>query len=97
MLSVVIKVQAPPSRLDELSRSCRLEIVKIRREAGCLGSVLSRDAVDGAILTVEETWENRACLDAHFRSDHFSALIGAMKQRGGRLRVYLKNPGKIGD
>ncbi len=93
MVILIIRIQAPPSGLEELSRSCRLEMGKIRREAGCLDCRLSGDVENETILTLEETWENRARLDAHFRSDRFSALIGAMKRSGGKVRIHVRTMG----
>ncbi len=94
MVNLKIKIQALPSKLEELLRSCRLLIERSRREAGCLNSRISRDVEDETILILEENWKNRPHLDAHFRSDHFSALIGAMKLLGEDFEIRIGTDGR---
>ncbi len=94
MVNLKIKIQALPSKLDELTRSCRLLIERDRRKAGCLDSRISRDVGDETILILEEAWENRPRLEAHFRSDHFSALIGAMKLLGEDFEIQIDADGR---
>ncbi len=95
MVNLIIKMKALPSKLDELLSSCRLLIERNRREEGCLSCRVSRDVEEETILILEETWENRPCMDAYFRSDYFSALIGAMKLLGEGHEIQIETDGRI--
>jgi len=67
---------------NELLSACKLITDQVRQEKGCLGSRLSQDIDNENIIYLEETWEHRSYLDAHFCSDVFSALIGAIQLLG---------------
>ncbi|MCP4693810.1 MAG: antibiotic biosynthesis monooxygenase [Desulfobacterales bacterium] len=90
MVNLIIRMKALPSKLDELLHSCRLLIERNRPKAGCLSCRIFRDDEDKTNLILEETWKNRSCLDAYFRSDYFSALIGAMKLLGQDYEIRIE-------
>lgn len=80
ILSISIKIH--PGKRSELLDTCRMIIDKIRHEKGCRDIRLSQDIHQENLIYLGETWEERPQLDAHFRSDIFSALLGAVKLLG---------------
>ena len=48
-----------------------------------------QDIDNGNLINLEETWVDRLALDAHFRSDIFSALLGAMKLLGETHEIRI--------
>jgi quinol monooxygenase YgiN len=79
MVLIKISVNAKSMKRTELLSACQLIIDQTRQEKGCLGCRLSQDIDNEKLLNIEQTWERRSYLDEHFRSDIFSALLGATK------------------
>ena len=50
-----------------------------RKETVCLDGRLLKGEKDENGIILEQHWKQRHLLDAYFRSDHFTALLGAMK------------------
>jgi quinol monooxygenase YgiN len=82
MVILTISVNAHPNKRNELLHTFRLITDQTRQEKGCLGCRLSQDIDNENVINLEETWERRSYLDEHFRSDLFSALLGAAKLLG---------------
>jgi len=76
-LKILTKVIS--GKRNELLDTCRMIAEKTRQEKGCHDFRLSQDIDHDNLICLEETWENRSYLDEHFRSDIFSALLGAVK------------------
>jgi len=79
MIILTISMNAYPSKRSELLSACRLITDQTRQEKGCLNCRLTQDIDNESLINIEETWERRSYLDEHFRSDIFSALLGATK------------------
>ena len=62
----------------ELLRACRLITDETRQ-----------DNDNKNIITLEQQWEQRSFLNDYFRSDHFSALLGAMKLLGRTYDIRI--------
>ncbi|OEU68343.1 MAG: hypothetical protein BA867_13435 [Desulfobacterales bacterium S5133MH16] len=82
MVILTISVNARSSKRNELLSACRSITDQTRLESGCKSSQLSQDKDNENIITLEQQWEQRSFLNDYFRSDHFSALLGAMKWLG---------------
>ena len=91
MVILTISVNARSSKRNELLSACRLITDQTRQEKGCLGCRLSQDIDNENIINIEETWEHRSYLDEHFRSDIFSALLGAMKLLGKTHEIRIND------
>jgi quinol monooxygenase YgiN len=91
MVILTISVNAHSNKRNELLSACRLIIDKTRQEKGCLGCRLSKDIDNENVINIDETWEGRSCLDEHFRSDIFSALLGAVKLLGETHEIRINN------
>ena len=84
-ISVVIK----PGKRQELLNACRLMTGQTAQEKRCLGCRLAQDIDNENLISVEETWELRSYLEEHFRSDIFSALLGAIKTLGEFYEIWI--------
>jgi quinol monooxygenase YgiN len=84
-----ITIHARDDKRKELLRACRLITDQTRQESGCKSSQFSQDNDNKNIITLEQQWEERSSLDNYFRSDHFSALFGAMKLLGRNYEIRI--------
>ena len=89
MVILTISVNARSSKRNELLSACRLIIDQTRREIGCKSSQLSQDNDNENIIILEQQWEQWPSLNNYFRSDHFSALLGAMKWLGRTHEIRI--------
>jgi quinol monooxygenase YgiN len=84
-----ITIHTSDDKRKELLRACRLITDQTRQESGCKSSQFSQDKDNENIITLEQQWEGRSSLDKYFRSDHFSALLGAMKLLGRTYEIQI--------
>ncbi|MBA7713452.1 hypothetical protein ES703_122455 [subsurface metagenome] len=91
MVILTISVNARSNKRNELLSACRLITDQTRQEKGCLGCRLSQDIDNENLINLEETWEHRSYLDEHFRSDIFSALLGAVKLLGETHEIRIND------
>jgi len=91
MIILTISVNARSSKRNELLSACRLITDQTRKEKGCLGCRLSQGIDNENLIYLEETWERRSYLDEHFRSDIFSALLGAVKLLGETHEIRIND------
>ncbi|MBW2218475.1 MAG: antibiotic biosynthesis monooxygenase [Deltaproteobacteria bacterium] len=82
-----ITIHTRDDKRNELLRTCRLITDQTRLEGGCNSSRVSQD--NDNIIILEQQWEERSFLDSYFRSDHFSALLGAMKWLGRTYEIRI--------
>jgi len=99
MVILTISVNARSNKRNELLSACRLITDQTRQEKGCLGCRVSQDIDNQNLINLEETWDHRSYLDEHFRSDVFSALLGAVKLLGEthEIRINGGNQKEGGD
>ena len=89
MVILTISVNARSNKRNELLSAYRLITDRTRQEESCLGCRLSQDIDNENVINIEETWENRLSLDEYFRSDIFSALLGAVKLLGENHKIRI--------
>lgn len=93
MIKVVSQGTFKKNMLDQALAVYGELVEKTRLEAGCVSYELFQDTENSCILTMIETWEDRAALENHFKSEHFMRLVPKLKEmREGesRLNVYKK-------
>lgn len=95
MVILTISVTANSKKRNELLSAGRLIIDQTRKESGCLDCRLSQDIDNENLINIEERWERRSYLDEHFRSDIFSALLGAVKLLGKTHEVRINDGSQI--
>ena len=76
-----LKITIHPHEIKrkELLNACQMIVDQTRKEAGCLDSRLLKGEKDENGIILEQHWKQWHLLEDYFRSDHFSALLGAMK------------------
>ena len=76
-----LKITLHPHEIKrkELLNACQMIVELTRKEAGCVDSRLLKGEKDENSIILEQHWKQRHLLEDYFRSDHFSALLGAMK------------------
>jgi len=75
----------------ELLGACHLISSKTLEQTECMDSrVLSGDCED-CVIHFEQHWHKRYLLDDYFRSDHFSALLGAMKLLAEKYELTIND------
>ena len=89
MVTLTISVNAHSSKRNELLSSYRLIVDQTRQEKGYLGCRLAFDIDNEKRIYLDETWESRTRLDAHLRSDIFSALLGSVRLLGETYAIQI--------
>ena len=93
MLKVVSKGVFKEENLQKVIALYQDLIAETHKEHGCLSYELYQDTENPCVLTMIETWENRASLEAHFVTAHSKRLvpeIGKFKENGKDLHIYTK-------
>jgi len=84
-----ISIQARNSKRGELWRTCQAISKAALLGVGIKRSDLSHGKDNENLIYLKETWENPSYWDEHFRSDIFSALLGAMKLLGDSYEIRI--------
>jgi len=84
-----ITISARDDKRDELLRTCQFIVGQTLQESGCESSLFSQKKADEGPIHLEQKWDNRSSLNNYFRSDHFTALFGAMKWLGRTYEVRI--------
>jgi quinol monooxygenase YgiN len=74
-----ITIHPHKTKRKELVNACQMIVEQTRKEDGCIYSRLLKGEKDENGIILEQHWKQRHLLDGYFRSDHFTALLGAMK------------------
>ncbi|PZN94529.1 MAG: antibiotic biosynthesis monooxygenase [Alphaproteobacteria bacterium] len=91
MLLIVGTIRLPPPRLADARPAMRAMIEASRAEPGCLHYSYAEDVLDPGLMHINELWDSRAHLQAHFRSDHIAAWRAHwadLEISGRNLRLY---------
>lgn len=78
MIHSMVRMTLPAARLSEVTGILAPMVERTRAEIGCLGCHLHRDALEEAILSVEEVWATEADLNRHLRSTDYRRLLMVM-------------------
>ena len=89
MKTLQISIHARDGKRNELLGACRLISDQTEKETGCKDGQVSQDINNKNIIILEQQWEQRSSLNNYFTSDHFSALIGAMKWLGMTYEIRI--------
>lgn len=89
MVLLRVTIHAHVKKRNELLSACRLITDQTRREKGCKDCKVFQDDNNESIIQLEQQWEHWLSLNNYFRSDHFSALIGAMKWLGRSYEIRI--------
>ena len=89
METLQITIRARDDKGDELLRTCQLIADQTLQESGCESSLHSQNKADEGLINFEQKWKDRPSLINYFRSDYFTALLGAMKWLGRSYDIRL--------
>ncbi|MGQ3672065.1 putative quinol monooxygenase [Xanthobacter sp. TB0136] len=90
MLKVIAEHFIKPEAVDTVLPLYRELVEKTRQEPLCISYELFTDQSDPAHFTFIETWPDRAALDKHCATEHFTRLvplITAHQRQEGRLTL----------
>ena len=85
----LVKIRARDDKQSELLQRCLYITERTLQVPGCKSSFLVRDSDKGDHITLEQQWDQRSLLNEYFRSDHFTALLGAMKWLGQSFEIQI--------
>jgi quinol monooxygenase YgiN len=89
MDELLIKVRARDDKISELLQTSQHITERTLQIPGCINSILHQAGDKGALITLKQKWDNRSSLNNYFRSDHFTALLGAMKWLGKSYDIRI--------
>jgi len=84
-----ICVHARDDKRNELMRTFQLINDQATREEGCTDCQLSQDSQNRNIITMQQQWQRWALLTTYLGSDHFKALLGAMKSLSRTYEIKI--------
>jgi quinol monooxygenase YgiN len=87
MLLITGTIRLPAARLSDARPAMRAMITASRAERGCLEYSYAEDILEPGLMHINELWDTRAHLQAHFRSDH----IAAWRAHWGDLEISDRN------
>jgi len=89
MEEVLVKIRAREDKRSELLQTCHYIAERTLQIPGCKASLLLQDSEKGDLITLEQQWDRRSLLNDYFRSEHFTALLGAMKWLGQSFEIQI--------
>ena len=84
-----LKLVVAEKKLDEFIESLRFLSSGIREEEGCLYFSLYRNLEKKDAYCVSGEWQTRQAMEAHFRREKFSVLIGAARVLGEDFEMSI--------
>lgn len=89
MEKLLITICASDDKESELMQTSQYITEQTLQVPGCKCSSLFQDRDKGNLITLEQQWDQRSSLNDYFRSDHFTALLGAMKWLGRSFEIKI--------
>ncbi len=91
MLLITGTIRLPPARLAAARPAMQAMIEASRAEPGCLEYSYAEDVLVPGLMHINELWDSRAHLQAHFRSNHIAAWRAHwadLEITGRNLKLY---------
>ena len=89
MFSYQLTLVIEEKKLDEFINALRFLSRGIRAEKGCLDFSLYRDFEKKHAYRVSGEWKTRHAMEAHFKREKFSVLIGAARVLGEEFEMSI--------
>ncbi|WP_434670945.1 putative quinol monooxygenase (plasmid) [Klebsiella sp. B345] len=89
MLKVIAEDFIKPEYVDTVLPLYRKLIAATKREPLCIAYDLYRDERDPGHFIFIEEWPDRAALDAHCASEHFTRLVPLIDQYARKAAQYI--------
>ncbi len=87
-----LKIVVAEKKFDEFIDSLRFLSSGIRKEKGCLLFNLYRDLEKKDAYRLLGEWKTRQAMEAHFKREKFSVLIGAARVLGEDFEMSIGEP-----
>ena len=87
MIGIIIRAQVGPDQRHELMQMGQRWLDSNHLPAACLERHIYQDATSPADLLLTERWSDEAAMISYLSSDHFRALVGAVKVLGKLVDV----------
>jgi quinol monooxygenase YgiN len=84
-----LKLVVAEKKLDEFIDMLRFLSSGIREEQGCFDFSLNRDLEKKNVYRVLGEWKTRQAMEAHFKREKFSVLIGAARVLGKDFEMSI--------
>lgn len=91
MQKIRIIIDSKQQKLGELIRTCRMISEQTLKKPGCLKSIVLQDKNNENRILFKQHWDQLDQLDDFFRSNRFSALLGAMGFLGETYEIFINN------
>lgn len=75
MIKVVAKNKVDTDKIDTVLSLYEELVNATRKEEGCIVYELYQDVEDYTVLTMIEEWVDKASLDAHMKTEHFTRIV----------------------
>ena len=91
-----IKIDVRQYKTDEFVKSMRSFSRRIRKQKGCLGYGVHRDAENENAYILVGEWKTRQAMEKHFQTQSFEVLIGVARVLGDTFTLNLAEVSKTG-
>ena len=91
METLSITISPHRSKRNELLSTCNRIVSETLKQNGCIDCRVSSGYEADSPIQMEQHWRKRNLLEDYLRSDHFSALLGAMKLLSAHSDVVINN------
>ncbi|ERI95467.1 antibiotic biosynthesis monooxygenase [Clostridiales bacterium oral taxon 876 str. F0540] len=92
MITIVSKNIVKEGKAEEFKALAKELIEESRKETGCISYNLNQDISNKNILTFIEEWEDKAAIDKHNKSAHFTSIVpklGELREEKD-LNLYIR-------
>lgn len=89
MLKVIAEDFIKPEHVEAVMPLYRELVAKTRQEADCIAYDLFIDQKDAGHFIFIEEWPDRAALDAHCRTEHFTRLVPLINQHQRKEGTFI--------
>ena len=91
MQEIEIIIESKTDKSEELVRTCQMISDQALHESGCLKSAVLQDRNNMQWIFVTQHWAGLDQLNDYFRSNHFTALLGAMSFLARNHQIKINN------
>ena len=91
MEKLAITIFPNASKRKELLSACRMIASQTTEEDGCTDCRIFADSDTDSTFRIEQHWQNWGLMETYFRSDHFTALLGALKLLAIHWEMAINN------
>ncbi len=87
MIIVAGTIRIDPDKHEAFLPAAKNMLAATRKEAGCRIYSYAFDVEDAGLVRIYEEWEQRAHLDAHFKTPHMADWRAALERIGAHSRA----------